>query len=59
MAALLARGADIGRKGPSGQTALHFAAFAGGAFVARTLVAAGADPRAPNDVGDSPVDVAR
>lgn len=59
MAALLARGADVRREGPSGQTALHFAAFGGGALVARTLVAAGADPRALNDIGDTPADVAR
>lgn len=59
VAALLTRGADIRRKGSSGQTALHFAAFGGGALVARTLVAAGADPRSPNDIGDTPVDVAR
>lgn len=59
VAALLTRGADIRRKGSSGQTALHFAAFGGGALVSRTLVAAGADPRAPNNIGDTPVDVAR
>lgn len=59
MAALLTRGADIRRRGPSGQTALHCAAFGGGALVARTLVAAGADPGAANDDGSTPVDVAR
>lgn len=59
MAALLVRGADICQRGPSGQTALHFAARGGGALVARTLVAAGADPAALDDAGNTPVDVAR
>lgn len=57
--ALLTRGADIQRRGPSGQTALHCAACGGGALVARVLVAAGADPGAPDDNGSTPVDVAR
>lgn len=59
VAALLARGADIRHRGPSGQTALHFAACGGGALVARTLVAAGADPAAFDDAGNTSVDVAR
>lgn len=57
--ALLTRGADIRHRGPSGQTALHCAASGGGALVARTLVAAGADPGAPDDKGRTPVDLAR
>jgi len=59
LAALLTRGADILRKGPYGETALHFAALGGGALVARALVAAGADPSATNEKGETPVDVAR
>lgn len=59
VAALLTRGADIRQKGPLGETALHFAALGGGALVARALVAAGADPRTPNEKGNTPVDVAR
>jgi ankyrin repeat protein len=42
-----------------GHTPLHSAAFNGNAEIVGLLLAAGADPAAPNDDGKTPLDLAR
>jgi len=55
---LLNAGADVERALPYGWTALHFAAGCGDSETVAMLLAAGANPDAVNDEGDTPLAVA-
>lgn len=56
---LLRHGAQADLPGPLGNTPLHAAAHRGHMAAVAFLLAAGADPRARNAVGQSPADFAR
>jgi ankyrin repeat protein len=57
---LLRRGANVARRSPNHWTALHWAAVHPDKLeLVSMLLRAGADPRAVDDVGVSPIDVAR
>lgn len=59
MKMLLAHGADVNAKGPTGQTPLHVAAEFGNVSLVTMLLSYGADITIQNNDGLSPVDVAK
>ncbi len=58
MKALIDHGANVNGKSPTGGTALHAGAIQGGVDVVRFLLARGADPKAANDRGETPLHMA-
>ncbi len=58
MKALIDHGADVNGKSSTGGTALHAGALQGGGDVVRFLLAQGADPKATNDRGETPLHMA-
>lgn len=57
--ALLTHGAEVDKQDHSGNTKLHRAAASGNHELAELLIAAGANPDARNNEGETPRDVAR